>query len=126
MKRKIKHCKMDLHSMSLIELKKLAKEHRPGIKQYYIKTRVELIQLLSMKELPESFRIEKLTITELRKEAKTRNLGINIWNMRKKELLELLYPSTQKENQNNQNCKKHDDPEKSDSKNVGIEVGKDF
>ena len=117
---------MDLHSMSLIELKKLAKEHTPKIKQYYIKSRVELIQLLSMKELPESFRIEKLTLAELRKEAKTRNLGINIWNMRKKDLLEVLYPSTQKENKDDENSKKHNNPEKSECKDVGIEVGKDF
>lgn len=112
--------------MSLIELKKLAKEHTPKIKQYYIKSRIELIQILSMKELPESFRIEKLTISDLRKEARTRNLGVNIWNMRKKELLELLYPSTQKENENDENSQKHNHPQKSDSEDVGVEIGKDF
>lgn len=117
---------MDLHSMSLIELKKLAKEHTPKIKQYYIKSRVELIQILSMKELPESFRIEKLTIAELRKEAKARNLGVNIWNMRKKDLLELLYPSTQKEDKNNKNCQEHNDPQKGECEDVRVKIGKDF
>ena len=117
---------MDLHSMSLIELKKLAKEHTPKIKQYYIKSRVELIQLLSMKELPESYRIEKLTIAELRKEARERKLGVNIWNLRKKELLELLYPSTEKKDKNDENCEEHNDPKERECENIGVEVGKDF
>lgn len=117
---------MDLHSMSLVELKKLAKEHTPKIKYYYIKSRVELIQILSMKELPETFRIEKLTIAELRKEAQKRDLGVNIWNMRKKDLLELLYPSSQKQNKNDENSKEHNDPQKSDSEYIGVKVGKDF
>ena len=108
--------------MSLVELKKLAKEHTPKIKQYYIKSRVELIQLLSMKELPESFRIEKMTIAELRKEAKSRNLGVNIWNMRKKELLELLYPSAEENNKYNENGEKHNCPQKGDCEDVGVKV----
>lgn len=112
--------------MSLVELKKLAKEHTPKIKQYYIKSRVELIQILSMKELPESFRIEKLTIADLRKEAKARNLGVNIWNMRKKDLLDLLYPSTQKQNKDDENSQKHNDPQKGECEDVRVEVGKDF
>ena len=118
--------KMDLHSMSRVELRKLAKEHVPKIKKYYDMPRVMLIQLLSMKELPDSFRVEKLTIVQLRKEAKTRNLGINIWNMKKRELMEILYPSTQKEDKYDDNRQKHDNPKKSDCEDVGIEVGKDF
>jgi hypothetical protein len=101
---------MDYHSMQLIELKKIAKDHRPRIKQYYIKSRLELIQILSMPVLPDSFRIAKLTIAELRKEAKTRGITSNIWNLRKTQLIELLYPSPQEDNKNNDSGKKHDNP----------------
>jgi len=111
---------MDYHTMSLVELKKAAKEHRPRIKQYYIKSRLQLIQLLSMAELPDSYRIEKLTIEELRKEAKSKNLNVNIWNMRRSELVQLLYPSSQEDNKDNDGGKKHDDPQKCESKDVGI------
>jgi len=96
--------------MSLVELKQAAKEHRPRIKQYYIKSRIELIQLLSMTELPDSYRIAKLTIADLRKQAKERGIPVKIWNLRKKELLELLYPSSQENDKNDDSGKKHDDP----------------
>ena len=111
---------MDYHSMSLVELKHIARDHRPRIKQYYIKTRLELIQLFSMPVLPESFRIEKLTIAELRKEAKAKGIASNIWNLRKPELIELLYPSSQQNNKNDDSGKKHDYPEKSECKDVRV------
>ena len=101
---------MNYHEMSLVELKQAAKEHRPRIKQYYIKSRIELIQLLSMTELPDSYRIAKLTIADLRKQAKERGIPVKIWNLRKKELLELLYPSSQENDKNDDSGKKHDDP----------------
>ncbi len=97
--------------MSLVELKQAARDHDPPIKYYYIKSRVELIQLLSMKELPESFRLEKKTIAELRKEAIEKGHK-NIWKLKKAEIMELLYPRAQKNNQNDNHAKKHDDPEK--------------
>jgi hypothetical protein len=106
--------------MSLVDLKQVAKEHRPRIKQYYIKSRLELIQILSMPVLPESFRIEKLTIAELRKEAKVKGISSNIWNLRKAELVELLYPGPQQNNKDYDSGKKHDDPEKSECKDVGV------
>ena len=106
--------------MTLVDLKQVAKEHRPRIKQYYIKSRLELIQLLSMPVLPESFRIEKLTIAELRKEAKAKGITSNIWNLRKTELIELLYPSPQQNDKDDGGGKKHDDPEKSERKDVGV------
>ena len=65
---------MDLHSLSLQELKKVARDHKPKIKHYYVKSRLELIQLLSLKELPQEYIIEKMTIEELRVEAKTRGI----------------------------------------------------
>lgn len=106
--------------MSLVDLKQAAKTHRPRIKHYYIRSRLELIQILSMTTLPESFRIEKLTIAELRKEAKVKGITSNIWNLRRTELIELLYPSPQQNDKNDDGGKKHDDPEKSEGKNVGV------
>lgn len=104
---------MDYHSMSLVELKQTARDHKPAIKHYYIKSRLELIQILSMKELPESFVLEKKTIAELRKEALARGHK-NIWKLKKAELMDLLYPSANKHNQNNNHAEKHDYPKKSE------------
>ena len=105
---------MQYHSMSLLELKQVAKEHTPKIKQYYIKSRLELIKLLSMKEFPEEMILEKKTITDLRKEAQNRGLS-NIWKLKRSELMELLYPSSQQNNQYNDDRKKHDNPQESKS-----------
>lgn len=78
-----------LSSLSLVELKQLAKGRR--IKQYYIMKRLQLIQLLSLPELPESYRREKLTIHQLREEAKTKGIK-GFWNLNREKLLDLLYP----------------------------------
>lgn len=101
--------------MSLVELKKAARDHDPPIKYYYIKSRLELIQLLCMKELPRSYVLEKKTIAELRKEAIDRGHK-HIWKLKKAELMELLYPRTNQYNQDNNHAKKHDDPEESERK----------
>ena len=85
---------MDYHSMSLSELKQSAKEHRPKIKQYYIKSRLELIKILTMTEFTPEMIISKKTIADLRKEAQQRKLP-NIWKLRRAELVELLYPSVE-------------------------------
>ena len=103
---------MNYHSMSLIELKQVAKGHTPKIKQYYIKSRLELIKLLTMKEFTEEMILEKKKITELRKEAQGRGLS-NIWKLKRSELVELLYPSSQQNNQYNDDGKKHDNPQES-------------
>ena len=83
---------MDYHSMSLADLKQVARDRSPKIKKYYIIPRAKLIELLSMENLPHSFIIEKKTIHELRKEAQAKNLP-NIWNLKRSELMELLYPT---------------------------------
>ena len=101
--------------MSLAELKQHAKNHTPKIKQYYIKSRVDLIRLLSLNELPMSMIIEKKTIDELRNEARSRSLP-NIWKLRRSELVELLYPSSKQDNKNNDDGEKHDDPQESECK----------
>lgn len=110
---------MDYHSMSLVELKQAAKNHVPKIKQYYIKPRHELIEILSMKEFPEDMKLQKIKLEELRKIAQGRGYK-NIWKLRRRELLELLYPSTNKDNQNYNNGQKHDDPQHGKSKQVRI------
>jgi len=105
----------DYHSMSLVELKQAAKNHTPKIKQYYIKPRAELIQILMMGEFTGDMINEKKTIAQLRKEAQERKLP-GIWKMRRAELMELLYPSTKQNNQNDDSRKEHDDPKESESK----------
>jgi hypothetical protein len=82
---------MDYHSMSLAELKQIARDRTPKIKKYYIIPRTKLIELLMMDKLPEEYIIEKKTIHELRKEAQGKNLP-NIWNLKRSELMEILYP----------------------------------
>lgn len=96
--------------MSLVELKQAAKNHRPKIKQYYILKRHELIKLLTMKELPESYILEKKKRSELIAEAKARGFT-KFWNLKKHELVELLYPSLKQDDQDNKHAKEHDDPE---------------
>jgi len=78
-----------LSSLSLVDLKQLAKGRR--IKQYYIMKRHQLIQILSLPELPESFRREKLTIQELRDEAKRKGIR-GFWSLHREDLLNLLHP----------------------------------
>lgn len=106
--------------MSLAELKLVAKDHRPRIKQYYIKSKLELIQLLTSKELPETMRVEKLRIQELREEARNRGYLTNIWKMRRNELVELLYPSTHQHNKNDDHTQKHNDPQECEGKDVRV------
>jgi hypothetical protein len=79
-----------MESLSLVELKQLAKQRR--IKQYYILKRAQLIQLLSMSELPQSFIIEKMTINQLREEAKRKGIR-GFWTLRREQLVQLLFPT---------------------------------
>jgi hypothetical protein len=44
-----------------------------------------------MKELPKSFIIEKMTITELRDEAKRRGIR-GFWTLRREQLVAILFP----------------------------------
>ena len=95
--------------MSLVELKQAAKNHEPKIKQYYILKRHELIKLLTMKELPQSYVLEKKKRSEMIAEAKARGYT-KFWNLKKAELLELLYPSLKKDGKNDDHAKEHNDP----------------
>ncbi len=106
---------MDYHSMSLVELKQAAKNHEPKIKQYYILKRHELIKLLTMKELPQAYILEKKKRSELIAEAKARGYT-KFWNLKKSELLELLYPSLKQNDKDDDHAKKHDNPEHGEGK----------
>ena len=88
--------------MSLVELKQHAKERR--IKQYYVMKRIQLIQLLSMADLPMSYKLEKKTIHQLRDEAKAKGIR-GFWSLHREELLTLLYPAQQQ----------HEDPQQQES-----------
>lgn len=114
----------DYHSMSLVDLKHAAKNHTPKIKQYYIKSRAELIQILTMGEFTQDMIVAKKTLAELRKEAQGRKLP-GIWKLRRAELVELLYPGPKQNNKNDDGGKEHDDPQKSESEEVGVNVLKD-
>jgi len=110
--------------MSLVELKQVAKKHIPKIKQYYIKSKLELIQILTLKEFPEEMIVSKKKICDLRKEAQARKLP-GIWNLRRSELVDLLYPSTNQNNEDDNNGEKHDYPQKGERHQVRIHVVKD-
>jgi hypothetical protein len=118
---------MEYHTMSLVDLKKAARDLPKDrkIKQYYIKSRHELIQLLTMGELPSEMRIEKITLADLRKEAKEKGIP-GLWKYRRSELCSLLYPSPKEQNKYDKNGEKHNDPEKCERKNVRVEVGEDL
>jgi hypothetical protein len=109
---------MNYDSMSLVELKQVAKTRR--IKMYYTKKRHELIRLMSMPDLPDSFKIEKLTIVQLREEAKNRGMR-GFWGLSRDDMVQLLYPDGQlcknvhKEAENSQDTEKCKDPQPYDS-----------
>lgn len=88
--------------MSLVQLKQLAKTRR--IKMYYTKKRIELIHLLSMHDLPDSFKIEKLTIVELRDQAKKKGMR-GFWKLSRDDLVNLLYPTGELRSQVNKETK---------------------
>jgi len=114
----------DYHSMSLIDLKHAAKNHTPKIKQYYIKSRAELIQILTMGEFTQDMIVAKKTLAQLRKEAQERKLP-GIWKLRRAELVELLYSSSKQNNQNDDCGKEHNDPKQCECEKVGVDMLKD-
>jgi hypothetical protein len=124
---------MDFHSMSLNELKAYCAQLPKGrrIKHYYIKSRAELCHLLSLPELPAEMKVEKLTIHDLRKLAKDKNIR-GIWSLNKKELQDLLFPEDHEwdpatvaaldQNQKNQNnADKEDRPQDAHPKKVWVD-----
>lgn len=110
---------MEYQKMSLADLKKVAKNHRPPIKYYYVKSRQELIDILNMPVMPQEMIKEKLRIQDLRKLARERNIP-NIWRMRRATLIDLLYPNAKEDDENNDDTKKHDTPKKGECDDVRV------
>jgi len=108
-----------MESMSLVELKKIAKEKR--IKQYYIMRRQQLLDILTQDTLPREYVLQKKTIVELRTEAKERNIK-GFWRMSRDQLLQLLYPDSKENGKDDYDAHKHDKPKSHDAKDVWIEV----
>ena len=112
---------MDYSNLSLIELKQVAKA-RGNIKQYYIMKRLQLIEILSLSELPADMQIEKKTIKVLREEAKARGIK-GFWTLHRADLVELLYNSNShgektaanKNEKNECNAYEHNDPQEHDT-----------
>lgn len=112
-------------NMYLSDLKVLAKARR--IKLYYVKTKEELVRLLNLPELPLDMRIEKMTIHQLRDEARKRRIA-GFWELRRGALVELLFPKTEnvdettphKDQQDKCEADEHHKPEEHDPKEVGV------
>lgn len=110
--------------MSLVDLKKHAKTLH--IKQYYIMKRAQLIELLEMDSLPDSYKIEKMTIHELRDEAKKKKIR-GFWGLKRGELVDILFPkdvgeaTTNKNQKNESQAKEHHQPHEHDPEDVWVE-----
>ena len=111
--------------MYLSELKLIAKTRR--IKMYYIKSKDELIELLTMKELPLEMKIEKMTNKQLQVEAKNRGIT-GVTGLRRPALINILFPKTDDisktashENQEDQSqTDEHHQPEEHDPEEVRV------
>jgi hypothetical protein len=116
----------DLNALPLASLKKMAKGRR--IKQYYILPKARLVELLSMPELPSRYRIEKMTIIELREIARQRELR-GFWNLNKYQLTRMLFPenddaventASHQHEKNDSQAGKHQNPENQDANQVRV------
>lgn len=109
------------NELSLVNLKKLAKGRR--IKLYYTKSIHELRWLLSQTDLPMNYKIEKLTIKQLREQAREKGIR-GFWNLSRGDLVELLYPNgSLAPNQNDQDgndSEKHNSPQANNSHQVWV------
>ena len=111
--------------MYLSELKLIAKTRR--IKMYYIKSKEELIELLTMKELPLEMRVEKMTNKQLQAEAKTRGIT-GVTGLRRPALINILFPKTEdisktatnQDQEDQGKADKHHQPEEHDPEEVRI------
>jgi hypothetical protein len=118
----------DLNALPLSSLKKMAQVRR--IKQYYILPKARLVELLSMAELPSRYKIEKMTIIELRDIARQRELR-GFWNLNKYQLTRMLFPenddaventASHQHEKNDSQAGKHQNPENQDTNQVRIEL----
>jgi hypothetical protein len=100
------------------------------IKQYYILPKARLVELLSMAELPSRYKIEKMTIIELREMARQRELR-GFWNLNKYQLTRMLFPenddaventASHQHEKNDGKAGKHQNPEDQDTNKVRVEL----
>jgi hypothetical protein len=119
---------VDLNTMSLMALKKMAKGRR--IKQYYILPKAKLVELLSLPELPRKYTIEKMTIVELRETAKERGLR-GFWSLNKEDLTRTLFPKdddaienapAHQKKENDSQAGEHEEPEEKNADEVRVQV----
>ena len=119
---------VDLNTMSLMALKKMAKGRR--IKQYYILPKAKLVELLSLPELPRKYTIEKMTIVELRETAKERGLR-GFWSLNKEDLTRTLFPKdddaienapTHQKKENDSQAGEHEEPQQKNADEVRVQV----
>lgn len=120
----------DLNSLPLSALKKLVVERGIKLKQYYILPKAELVRILSMPELPSRYKIEKMTIIELREVARQRELR-GFWNLNKYQLTRMLFPenddaventASHQHEKNDSQASKHQNPENQDANKVRVEL----
>lgn len=122
----------DLNSLPLSELKSIFVERGIKLKNYYILPKAKLVEFLSLPEIPLKYRIEKMTIIELRALAKERGL-VGISGLKKIQLMRLLFPehdnaventSTHQHEKNDGKAGKHENPENQNANQVGVELVK--
>jgi hypothetical protein len=110
-----------MNNLTLAELKQLARDHEPRIKMYYVLPKARLLELLTMETLPEEMVIAKTPLYKLRNEAR-RQGHVNVWKMKRADVLTLLYPRPQEHDHNQEETDKHNHPEAGESEDVGVEV----
>jgi hypothetical protein len=111
----------NFRELSLLELKQYIKRNNIKIKHYYIMKREQLIELLSMADLPEEIKMDKLTIIQLREMAKEQGVR-GIWSLNREALMTLVFRETAHKNEKNKDdADKHDDPQEHYAENVGVQ-----
>jgi hypothetical protein len=116
------HSLEKLHTLSLIELKKLGKQC--GLYKYHTLSKNDLLKKLSNDTMPFEEKFKKVTKKQLIQFAKEQNIKVNPnekVSILKDQLEEIymcmLYPeiTPQKKNEDDKNTEKHDCPQKKDT-----------
>lgn len=121
----------DLNSLPLSALKKMVVQRGIKLKQYYILPKAKLVELLSMPEIPLKYRIEKMTIIQLRELAQQRDLR-GFWGLNKDQLIRMLFPeddvdavenaATHRHEENDGKAGKHQNPQDEDPNKVWVKL----
>jgi hypothetical protein len=120
----------DLNSLPLSALKKMVVQRGIKLKQYYILPKAKLVELLSMPEIPLKYRIEKMTIIQLRELAQQRDLR-GFWGLNKDQLIRMLFPedvdaventATHRHEENDGKAGKHQNPQDEDANKVWVKL----